>query len=448
MGSRVFLFLQGPHGPFFRQLARALTAEGHRVLQVALNGGDDSLTGGAATPLAYRGGAAHFQSWASAVLERHGVTDVLLYGDCRFYHQQVIALKARFQFRVWVLEEGYLRPSWITLEQDGVNAHSSVPARFQAWVSRANEQGFEPPVPEHSKPVGRVLRGLVFWCHIYYLKRFFGAFFYPWYRSHRPVSYLREAWSWLCKLTVRRLGRSRSSDRTYQALMASPTPFFLVPLQLDADAQIRHHSNYRDMREFLADVLDSFARRAPQDARLVVKAHPLDSEVVNYRRIVARLATRLGLESRVVFLEGGEIPALLKRALGLVTVNSTVGLQAIHHGCPTKVMGRAIYDHPALTAQCSLDAFWQARPAPDHACYRLFRSFLLEDCQINGNFYSIRGRRLLVPQVVKRLLRYEPAPVDQPTPKVYPQVVSWIGGPPEPLNLDYVMDRRRPASQR
>ena len=38
--SRSFLFLQGPHGRFLRQLGRGLEQEGHKVLRVNLTGGD------------------------------------------------------------------------------------------------------------------------------------------------------------------------------------------------------------------------------------------------------------------------------------------------------------------------------------------------------------------------------------------------------------------------
>src|SRR3546814_13503538 len=38
--ARTFLFLQGPHGPFFAMLAEALRARGHRALRININGGD------------------------------------------------------------------------------------------------------------------------------------------------------------------------------------------------------------------------------------------------------------------------------------------------------------------------------------------------------------------------------------------------------------------------
>ena len=53
------------------------------------------------------------------------ITDILLFGDCRPYHVvRAPELRPLRGVRTYVLEEGYLRPHWMTLELDGVNGHS------------------------------------------------------------------------------------------------------------------------------------------------------------------------------------------------------------------------------------------------------------------------------------------------------------------------------------
>ncbi len=39
--QKIFLFLQGPHGPFFYRLAQMLRTAGHEVLRVGFNRGDE-----------------------------------------------------------------------------------------------------------------------------------------------------------------------------------------------------------------------------------------------------------------------------------------------------------------------------------------------------------------------------------------------------------------------
>jgi hypothetical protein len=55
---------------------------------------------------------------------------------------------------------------------------------------------------------------------------------------------------------------------------------------------------------------------------------------------------RLGVERRVRYVCDVHLPSLLKKSLGLITINSTTGLQALFHAKPVKVMGSAIYDIP------------------------------------------------------------------------------------------------------
>jgi capsular polysaccharide export protein len=75
---------------------------------------------------------------------------------------------------------------------------------------------------------------------------------------------------------------------------------------------------------------------------------------------------------------------------GVVVVNSTVGLSALHHGAPTKVCGNALYDIPGLTFQGTLDQFWSDAPGakPDRQLYVRFRDHLISKTQINGSFYK------------------------------------------------------------
>ncbi|MEX1213599.1 capsule biosynthesis protein [Saccharospirillum sp.] len=399
---RHYLLLQGPHGPFYTQLTHALQQRGHSVVRVIFNSGDWASSS-AMDSIGYRGGEAGFGRWVEALIRRKGFTDLLVYGDCRSYHQQALIAARHLKCRTWVMEEGYIRPFWVTVEPFGVNGNSLLPQRFKQWLATYPTDSINLKAPESPRPVGRGMRGLVFWCHVYYMMRTIGHVTYPRYRSHRPVPYLIEAAAWLKKLAKLVSGRTKRADAVADALLTSKKPFFLVPMQLDADAQVRHHSPFNSMCEFLDGVMASFADNAPGDATLVIKSHPLDSEVRNYECYAKRMSARLGLSERMIFLHGGAIPDLVKRAKGVITVNSTVGLQSVHHGCPTKVMGRSIYSHSGMTDPARLDDFWTAPTAPDLGMYRLFRYFVLTDCQLNGNFYSIRGRAMLVETVAKRL---------------------------------------------
>ena len=121
--AKHYLFLQGPLGPFWGYLSSALTAKGHRTSKVAFNGGDLSAE--------FAGGVASFcehpnewSGWISRFFRKKEVTDLIVYNDSRFYHSIAIEKAKSEGVRVWVFEEGYLRPDFITIEKNGVNGNS------------------------------------------------------------------------------------------------------------------------------------------------------------------------------------------------------------------------------------------------------------------------------------------------------------------------------------
>lgn len=52
-------------------------------------------------------------------------------------------------------------------------------------------------------------------------------------------------------------------DRRLHALLQRRRRLFVLPLQLEGDAQIREHSPFMSMRELILEVFGSFARAAP-----------------------------------------------------------------------------------------------------------------------------------------------------------------------------------------
>ena len=63
-------------------------------------------------------------------------TDIIVFGEGGPYNQGVLSPgRQQLDARVWVLENGYFRPDWITLERNGVNA-SQRPAAVRRRLRR------------------------------------------------------------------------------------------------------------------------------------------------------------------------------------------------------------------------------------------------------------------------------------------------------------------------
>jgi capsular polysaccharide export protein len=391
---RAFVFLQGPPGPFFRLLGEEMTRQGLTVHRINVSGGDSlDWPDGAVN---FRGRYSEWPVFFDKFLRENRITDLLLYGDCRPYHLGAHGVAALRNVRTHVLEEGYLRPHWMTLEPEGVNARSTL-SRDKNWFLK--EARLLPPEPD-LPPVTASFRRRARDSYWYYHHVFTGRLAYPHYRSHRSTPILKEGFGWLWKFWRER-NAAREVDEVMRRLEGKP--MVVLPLQLSGDYQIRTHSPFPDMQSAASYVIESFAAYAPPEMHLLLKAHPMDCSFFSWSKFVRQHAKRLGLEGRLHFVDGGDLDRMAREARGLVCVNSTSATLALANDTPVCTLGDAIYDLPGLTHQRHLDTFWSNPTAPEPGLYAAFRRVLVDRCLVRGGLASESAVSTLIDSMVSRL---------------------------------------------
>lgn len=391
---RAFLFLQGPPGPLFHRLGHRLAGDGFPVYRINLSGGDrrdwPNPTGN------FRGRFSEWPVFIDKFIREHRVTDLVLFGDCRPYHVSAHGVARIRGVRTHVLEEGYLRPHWMTLEPEGVNARSTL-SRDKTWFRReASRLPPEPKLPPVTSSFRRRARDS-YW---YYHAVCTGRLRFPHYRSHRSGPIIVEGFGWLWKFV--RAARDRA--RAAQVLRKiRGKPLFVLPLQLSGDYQIRAHSPFPDMQSAASYAIESFAAHAPLGVHLLLKAHPLDCSFFSWSAFVRDHAVRLGLQGRLHFVDGGNLERIVARARGLVCVNSTSATLALARDTPVCTIGEAIYDMPGLTHPGHLDTFWTHPTPPEPGLYRAFRRVLVDRCLVRGGLASESAVAMLVEGLAQRL---------------------------------------------
>jgi len=393
--SRRVLLLQGPPSTFFAVLARAFSAAGIPVTRVKFNTGDDLRARGG---VSFRGRLDEFGPFLFRLMRREAITDVVYFADRLPYHRIAERVAHAVGATPYAVENGYLRPDWLTLEPGGMGAFSRFPtdrAHINAIADGA------PPIDD------RVLYRHSFSTEAYYdvshtLTRLIGSGRYPHYERDRPNHPLREYLSWLPQLVRRQWEQTRAPSQL-RRVVAQNKPFFLFPMQLQEDYQIRHNSRYSKLSTLVDEVFASFARAAPAAASLLVKIHPLDNGLQNWRRTLKRAKRDYGLTGRIRLLSAGPLTEMLAHCEGVVLVNSTVGLTALRSGRPTKTLGAAIYDLPGLTEQAPLDAFWQDPAVPDAGFVDVFVRALARATQLKGSLYDPAGMEAGAQEIVRRV---------------------------------------------
>lgn len=393
---RRVLMLQGHPSRFWRDLGDGLTAAGIKVHKVHFCLADRVFwQGRRARP--YRGRLSDWPDWLERFIVAQGITDILYYADRFPYHIAARSVAERLGIAAWVVEFGYLRPDWLTFERGGMSAHSTFDRSLEALQARAVRAEDPDLVTRYPhafaiEAVNEVLFGLL---------SVFGRPFYPRYRSNLTYWPIFDYLSWIPKLICAPRSE-RHANRIQNRLLAGNSPYYLLPMQIEADYQIRDNSPYAALDDFVNAVMASFAEHASPETRLVIKLHPLDSGLENRAARCRRMARTWGLGDRVDILRGGDLATLLKGARGVVLVNSTVGLHALRLRVPVLACGSAIYDIPGLTHQGSMPAFFTTPEPVDPALLRLFLR-ALSTIQIKGSFFHPEGRRAAIAEIVARL---------------------------------------------
>lgn len=399
--NRIFLFLQGPHGPFFFRLAQMLRRSGAMVWRAGFNAGDRAFWPDRQSYIPYRGTVEDWPDALRRILAETGATDLVLYGDTRPVHARAVAIAQALGLCVHVFEEGYLRPYWVTYERGGSNGHSRLTGMGVAQMRAALETSdadSAPPPASWGDMREHIFYGALYHGVVLALNRGYRGF-----RPHREITVRREFALYLRRLLLMPWHAIERHLATLR-IRTGGFPYHVALLQLEHDASFRAHSPFGSTAGFLETVIEGFARGAPPHHHLVVKAHPLEDGRAPLRKALRRLTRAHGLGGRVHFLRGGKLAPLLDAARSAVTVNSTAAQQALWRGLPLRVFGRAVYAKPEFVSDQSLADFFADPRRPDRRAYADFRRFLLETSQIPGGFYSSRGRRQLLRHAVDMML--------------------------------------------
>lgn len=410
-----FLFVSAPFGPFFRRLVSELEARNCRVWRSVSKGGE-LLETPKRCRLVFRNGAGDWKEFLRREIRARHITAVVTFNDTLPRNRDALAVARELGVDRLVLENGYLRPHWVTLDREGVNGFTLLPSSSRFYLDQRS-----PPVPVTTfayrlRP--HVVNAIKHFVADVALSpilpvdfRYYGdSIFtqargyvreYVWRGTHDEVTPL---------------------DRIVDCAKVEGAAIFVALLQKPGDAQLVVHSDYGGNNPFLAEICRSFRLHAPANAHLVVKQHPLDYAIERTPEYFERLVVEHGLQGRAHYLRKTSIDPIMDVASGVVTINSTGGLQAVQRLIPTICCGRAFYDIDGLTHRGGLDTFWTSPEKPDPNGLEAFMNYLMTNTQVNGGFHSDEALALLVPTLADRMVDGVFAAHTQENPRIVREI--------------------------
>ncbi len=399
---RIFL-LQGPAGPFFAELQAELIAAGHHTIRATFDGGD-RLFAGDGPRIRFDGNPAEIRAWLSVAIEAHAIDTIVLFGDERPIHRAARAEADARGLDTLCLEEGYIRPGYITAEWRGTNHNSPLIGTL------AQREDAVPAVAPRPAPVpagmGPIIRAAI----VHYGGRILASRPGEWalfHRLRRPVAEILH--SGPINLLMK-LAHTQGDRRMLRRLRGNlHGRYDLVALQVPHDASLVVGGGGWNSPRLIQAVIDSFASAAPNDRHLVFKIHPMARGYLAEAAEIRRRARLRGVEGRVHCIRTGPLRPSLRSCRGFVTISSTSALSALLHGKVTVVLGQTIAGSNGLTleeSECPRPfptRFWTAEERPPATAVARLLAYIRADALLPGDFYHPAGRRIAARQCTAKL---------------------------------------------
>lgn len=392
------LLLQGFVGTFFTIFARFLSKNGCDVFKINFHWGEHVFFHGKNTAL-YNGGLNVWAQYITNFIKEKNIQQIFLVGAHKVYHEIAIQIAKDFDVDVYVFDEGYIRPNFITLEKDGVNSETNLSKDPEIYLKSDN---YAMPCQSTVK-INLFKYVCVQWWHyfLYTWLLFFYKFYNPDYIhhiyavEHKGDNFFKSIFNFIrlsyvtVQMTCIRPFYLKFFNNAW--VKSHSQKFYIVALQINTDSAISKHSDvHKSVPQFLDEVLASFAKHAPSDTFLLIKHHPHDLGIHNYRKQIIQMAIKCGIESRIRYIYAAHLPTCFDNAKGCIVINSTLGLSALTQNVPTYATSRlAIYNMKGLTNQCSLDEFWQNLEKPSQKLLSKFLNYLIHHTQLLGRTHGV-----------------------------------------------------------
>lgn len=270
---------------------------------------------------------------------------VLIYNGSSTIEQILIYIAEKLRLQLLYLEEGYFRPYTITADTKGINYNSSIPRskefydklaidedKFEKFLLRAKY--LEVKRPPFKDKIIKVLMKLT---------NSIGLFIG--FKNEHKVNTLKE---YLAReINLYKFKKMKTED------ISLPSEYIFVPFQVHSDTQVLFHSpKIKDMHQLVENVvreLEIYNKKNRKDLKVIFKEHPMDIGRISYRDLYDKYSKN----KNVIFLKKYDTKKLIKNSKLVITINSTVGIEALMNYKKVITLGNAFFNIEGLVTFCN-----------------------------------------------------------------------------------------------
>jgi capsular polysaccharide export protein len=327
------LLLQGPVGNFFNEFAKHIIRHGGRAFKIHFTFAEKFFYD-QKEEFFYKNTIDEWPKYFIKFVKKNKIDRVYLMNDSRPYHKPIVKICTDMDIDLFVFEDGYFRPGYITLEPFGVNGNSQFP-KFSFDNLNGNQYLPNLEMNLYPKNYSRILFSLISNFNFITSRN---------YKPYRPINSFYWTVRLLRKYLLKVISILKDSIAIKKILKTDDDiKIFFVPLQVFDDTQIKYHSKYKNTFEFILEILQSFGALNSRTFKVIIKQHPGDRGAINYKNFIKEKAELYGISKNICFNSTTNADELINIADGVILINSTVGINSLLKNKRVHCSGVSVY---------------------------------------------------------------------------------------------------------
>ena len=376
------LFLMGPIGSFFSRLSNYLEENNVRTYKISFPLYEYGFP--KSRLIKYSKDIRYFKEFLKETIVEKDIKHIFMYGNVLIPHREALALSEELKeeninIYTHIFELGYLRPNFVTLENQGINYNSAFIKSREFYLKQDSYEFFPIPKKHARFRIRKIWKTISFINHSFKNYKIVN-------KEHKlqpkPIYIWFQIKGFFLKFYF------ELSEHKLKKKCFVENRFFIVILQVSTDSQLTEGSDIKDNKKFIYEVIKDFAKANLNNINLVFKHHPRDRGYTNYLNLIEKFSTEFGVYKKVFYIHDYFLSKLFQNpnCKGTVLINSTVGYQSLFHSVPVKSLGITPYNIEGLSPQINLVSFFKNPLPVDRLLFNKFYKYILENSQINGNF--------------------------------------------------------------
>lgn len=282
-----------------------------------------------------------YLSFLKIINDKKKIKISIMWNNSTLYERALYYFCKKNNIKFYVLEQGYFRPFTLAFDSKGVNADASISKEKKFYKNITIDR--KRLIEYLTKPEYAVISNNLDKPYLYNIFRLidkikiFNKKFYD----------ITENTIW--EYINRKIKKNKAE--TINKINIDKMEYIFIPFQVELDSQIILNSSrikkMSELYEIVSKAVKKYNNKNKNKIKAIFKAHPMDY-LLNIEEI-KRLENEY---NETIFLTSGDTKELIKQSKGVITINSTVGIEALCEYKPLITLGEAFYNIEGIAQYC------------------------------------------------------------------------------------------------